>query len=124
MASIANPLPPYRVCPTVPGQTRITAAGIAKALGGRKSGSGWVAKCPAHEDRNPSLSITDVQDGNARVLVHCHAGCTQTAVIDALKRQGLWHRREQSPRRTVVATYEYNDERGRLLYQILRYEPK
>jgi putative DNA primase/helicase len=39
----------------------------------RKSGSGWSSRCPAHEDRTPSLSIHCGQDG--RVLVHCHAGC-------------------------------------------------
>ena len=45
------------------------------------------AECPAHVDLRPSLSVTQ-RDG--RVLVHCHAGCTQSAVIGALRRQGLW----------------------------------
>jgi len=30
---------------------------IAKALNGRKAGGGWMARCPAHDDRDPSLSI-------------------------------------------------------------------
>ncbi len=60
---------------------------IARALGGQRSGAGWVACCPAHEDRRPSLSITD---RGARVLVHCHAGCEQRAVIAALRSRGLW----------------------------------
>ena len=34
---------------------------IAKALGGRKAGGGWMARCPAHDDREPSLSITDAE---------------------------------------------------------------
>ena len=51
---------------------------IAKALGGRKVGGGWMARCPAHEDRNPSLSIHDANDG--KVLVRCHAGCDQARV--------------------------------------------
>jgi hypothetical protein len=50
---------------------------IARALKARRSGSCWMAKCPAHDDRNPSLSIRD--DG-AKVLVRCHAGCSQRAV--------------------------------------------
>ena len=39
----------------------MNAETIAKALGGRKAGGGWVACCPAHEDREPSLSITDAK---------------------------------------------------------------
>ena len=61
---------------------------IAKALGGRKAGSSWLARCPAHDDREPSLSITDAKGG--RVLVHCHAGCDQRDVIAALRSRGAW----------------------------------
>ena len=39
-----------------------TAETIAKALGGRKAGGGWTARCPAHDDRTPSLSIRDAED--------------------------------------------------------------
>jgi|SRR5262245_11802043 len=60
---------------------------IARALKGRRSGCNWIARCPAHEDRTPSLSIAQAED---RVLVHCHAGCSQDAVIDKLKDLGLW----------------------------------
>lgn len=60
---------------------------IAGALGGRKAGCGWMAYCPAHHDRTPSLSVRDV-DG--KVLVHCHTGCDQRAVIAALRARGLW----------------------------------
>jgi putative DNA primase/helicase len=54
---------------------------IAKALGGRKASSGWIARCPAHDDRKPSLSIGETKDG--KILVHCHAGCDQDHVIAA-----------------------------------------
>src|SRR5262245_3941719 len=60
---------------------------IARALNGRRSGCNWIARCPAHEDRTPSLSIGQAED---RVLVHCHAGCSQEAVVDKLKSLGLW----------------------------------
>ena len=53
----------------------MTAETIAKALGGRKAGGGWTARCPAHDDRTPSLSIRDADDN--KVLVRCHAGCDQ-----------------------------------------------
>jgi hypothetical protein len=68
---------------------------VAKALGGRKSGFAWMALCPAHEDREPSLSITDADNG--KVLVRCHAGCDQEQVIAALRSRGLWM--ESGPRR-------------------------
>jgi hypothetical protein len=45
----------------------MTAEAIAKALGGRKAGAAWMAKCPAHKDREPSLSIKDADCG--KVLV-------------------------------------------------------
>jgi len=61
---------------------------IAKALGGRKAGSGWSARCPAHDDRTPSLSLRDSGDG--KVLARCHAGCDQDEVIAHLKASGLW----------------------------------
>lgn len=66
----------------------MTAEIIAKALSGRKAGSGWTAQCPAHDDRKPSLSLTDTRDG--KVLVRCHAGCEQERVIAVLRGRGLW----------------------------------
>jgi hypothetical protein len=67
---------------------RLLAAEIGPALGGRKSSRGWIACCPAHDDRRPSLSICDGDDG--KLLVHCHAGCGQEDVIAALRARGLW----------------------------------
>jgi len=99
----------------------VTARAIAHQLRGRKQSSGWVACCPAHDDRNPSLSLKEADDG--RVLVHCHAGCEQSAVIDALKARGVWPDKPQ-PNQFVVATYDYTDEDGELLYQVVRFEPK
>jgi putative DNA primase/helicase len=72
-----------------------TAEFIARALGGRKAGGSWTARCPAHNDRNPSLSIRDVNDG--KVLVRCHAGCDQELVIAALRARGLWTENSARP---------------------------
>lgn len=66
---------------------------IAAALHARRMGAGWMARCPAHEDRTPSLAI---REKNGRVLVHCHAGCPQLTVIASLRERGLWPER---PRR-------------------------
>jgi hypothetical protein len=67
---------------------------LARALGGRRSGRTWLARCPAHDDREPSLAICDGGDG--KVLVHCHAGCDQRDVLDVLRRRGLWEQVEPS----------------------------
>lgn len=52
-----------------------------------KSGAGWSACCPAHEDHNPSLSVSDGDDG--KILLHCFAGCSYEAVATALKARGV-----------------------------------
>jgi putative DNA primase/helicase len=101
------------------------AATIAKGLrGGRKVGTGWVACCPAHEDSNPSLAVRDSKTGS--VLVHCHAGCSQSAVIRVLKDLQLWSEKrvDTTASRRIVAAYDYTDESGELLYQVVRMEPK
>lgn len=48
----------------------------------RKVGDGYIASCPAHEDRNASLSIAIGNDG--RILVHCFAGCAIGDVLGAI----------------------------------------
>lgn len=48
----------------------------------KRSGKGYQARCPAHDDNGPSLSLREGDDG--RVLLHCHAGCTTEAVVAAL----------------------------------------
>lgn len=87
----------------------------------RRSGSGFMAKCPAHEDRNPSLSITQE---NGRILVHCHAGCATRDVLGAIGMtlEDLFEGDTKEPK--LVATYDYVDERGVLLFQVCRYDPK
>ena len=72
---------------------------IVAALGGRWHGNYGIARCPAHDDRDPSLSIRDTDGG--KVLVRCHAGCEQAAILDALRSKGLWRhgRGPSTPRR-------------------------
>jgi hypothetical protein len=81
----------------------MNAASIAQALGGRRTGRTWMACCPAHDDKTPSLAIRDGVDG--KVLVKCHAGCSQEAVIDALRRKGLWEEPQPFTRGRKVQTY-------------------
>lgn len=51
---------------------------LSRLDGVRKSGSGYVAKCPAHQDRSPSLAVED-RDGI--ILLHCFAGCETWDVL-------------------------------------------
>jgi Toprim domain len=71
----------------------VSAAEIAAVLGGRRTGGQYICRCPAHDDRRPSLAVRDADDG--RVLVHCHGPCEQDDVIDALKALGLWEGMER-----------------------------
>ena len=60
-----------------------TAELLARLHGVRKSGPDrWMAKCPAHEDSSPSLSVRAAEDG--RTLVNCMAGCEAGAVVGAV----------------------------------------
>ncbi len=60
----------------------IAAELLSRLEGVRATGTDqWVARCPAHEDKSPSLSITEKDD---RVLIHCHAGCYVNEVVDAV----------------------------------------
>ena len=85
--------------PALPNAESI-ATGLKRA---RRGGQGWMACCPAHDDQNPSLSITDREGGG--VLVHCHAGCSQGDVIEVLQQRGLWERPETGPPQTTPHTY-------------------
>lgn len=88
----------------------MNAAEIARTLKGKKAGRGWKARCPAHDDREPSLSIVVGRDG--KTLVHCFGGCSQDAVIDALKDRGLWATSDGKPRLQVVDHFD-DDDTGR-----------
>lgn len=62
---------------------------IALSLGGQiQKKGGYLCICPAHIDETPRLSLTHE---NGKVLFHCHAGCSQSAVVEELRKLDLWN---------------------------------
>jgi 5S rRNA maturation endonuclease (ribonuclease M5) len=101
---------------------RVTAALSAAGSHQQRDGGDWT--CPAHDDHNPSLSVSN---GDGKVLIKCQAGC---ATEDVVTRIGLAmadlfdEPRVIDDRPRIVATYDYVDESGQLLFQAVRYDPK
>ena len=62
------------------------AGEIAAAFGGTWSGAKGMCRCPAHDDRSPSLAIGL---GDHAILFHCFAGCSSNAVLAAFARHGI-----------------------------------
>jgi len=72
---------PARVLEDTPSLPQVEVL-LGRLEGVRRAGAGsWMARCPAHPDRNPSLSVS-VKEG--RVLLHCFAGCPPEAVLGAV----------------------------------------
>jgi DNA primase len=55
---------------------------LDRLQGVKRVGKRWVARCPAHDDKDPSLSLREADDG--RVLLHCFAGCPAYDVVTAV----------------------------------------
>jgi len=88
-----------------------------------KTASGWTACCPAHDDKSPSLSISE---SNGKILLHCFAGCTIDTVLEklGLEAKDLFIDESKSVVRCQVAEYKYTDEKGVYLFSVVRFEPK
>jgi hypothetical protein len=56
---------------------------LSRLEGTRRTGNGtWLARCPAHADKSPSLSLRECDSG--AVLIHCFAGCAAHEVVGAV----------------------------------------
>jgi len=106
-------------------------SGILDRLDGvSRQGSGWQARCPAHDDTRASLSLREAEDG--RILAHCHAGCTFEQILQALELtprdvapdgSGPAFRDETGDQPWHdVAVYDYKDTDGNVRYQVVRRE--
>src|SRR5262249_55246466 len=113
----------------------MTAADFAARIEGAKRRAGgqwWDARCPSHDDRRSSLSFSD---GDRGLVLECHAGCAVEKITAALglSVKQLFHANgngnghsngHHKAERQIRATYDYHDEGGTLLYQVVRFEPK
>mgnify|MGYP006267867849 CR=1 FL=1 len=110
--------------------TKATSPQIDNFLGRlsrvKASGDGWTASCPCRsDDDNPSLSISQGTDG--RVLATCHrgGGCSINEICEAvgISMNDLFPRvaKPEREKLILVATYDYIDEAGTLLFQKQRF---
>lgn len=114
---------------------------FAKLENVRQKSWGWMACCPAHDDVHPSLSLSIGDRG--QLMMRCHrsqGGCPIGEVLKAMELtyddifvdnkhtngngKANGHARVGFGPRKIVATYDYRDEIGELLFQAVRFEPK
>lgn len=100
---------------------------LPKLDGIRKQPSGYMARCPAHDDGKASLSVSRGKEHP--VVLHCHAHCDRDDILAAIgltwndlckPREERPQAGEWTPRGPAVAVYDYVDESEKLLYQVLR----
>lgn len=99
-------------------------AAIANALGkAKKTPEGYMCLCPCHEDGSPSLSLTLSDSGD--LICNCFAGCDWKAIKLELTNRGiLVPIDERKEKARIVATYDYRNAAGDLIFQKVRLEPK
>lgn len=93
----------------------------------KRSGGGFMARCPAHDDGTASLSIGI--GTNQPVVLHCHANCDTNDILAqiGLTWSDISEPREEptkldvwTPAGPAIAVYDYCDEEGTILYQVCR----
>jgi hypothetical protein len=105
---------------------------LERLQGVKKCGAQWIARCPAHDDHAPSLSILD---GDKGIVFKCHTGCSAECICQSLgvEFRDLFHDSldpVQKPRpqpafeSQIKSIYCYRDENDEPLYRVIRYEPK
>jgi len=97
---------------------------LGKLDGVRKCAGYWKARCPAHEDREPSLTVG--RGTSQPVVLNCHAGCDRDAILAAigLTFADICTPRERPAPNRMIARYLYADEHGEVLFAKVRYPPK
>ncbi|WP_326642982.1 AAA family ATPase [Streptosporangium sp. NBC_01755] len=101
---------------------------LPKLEGVRAQHGSFMARCPAHDDGKASLSLTVGKEHP--VVFHCHAGCERDDILAGIgltwadvckaSEKDTRPKGEWTPRGDAIAVYDYVDEQGNLLYQVLR----
>jgi hypothetical protein len=98
---------------------------MAEAIENAKQGRGTVLRCPAHEDSNPSLSVSPGIE--QPVIFKCHAGCDPKDIVEqaGLDWADVCAEREEdlevwTPKGPASRVYPYHDEHGTLAYEVVR----
>ena len=102
----------------------MTPEQIAARLHGKKTPNGWECKCPAHDDQDASLSISE--GSNGKTILKCFAGCSfdQIAQAAEIKKSEFFGDDAKPHRSRIVAEYSYQDADGKELFQVVRIDPK
>lgn len=91
---------------------------LSRLDGVKPCAGGYIARCPAHEDKHQSLSVSTGRDG--RILLKCHAGCSSEAIVGALgmSMKDLFTDDAPPPRKkkSVAAVYQYPNGAQKLRY--------
>ena len=106
-----------------PAVARVFEALTACGCNPKRVGDGWDFRCLVHDDHKPSAHLSEGDDG--RALLYCQAGCATEAIVErlGLRLADLF----DGPAKTdcqIATTYDYTDEAGTLLYQVVRFDPK
>lgn len=101
---------------------------LSRLDGVKKQGTGFMSRCPAHDDRKASLSVSLGKDGET-VVMKCFAGCDNRDIAKAAgfelrdlfppKVTPLRSQPTRQPKAPIVATYDYVKD-GQLRFQVVR----
>jgi hypothetical protein len=112
---------------------------LAHALGGKISNGQVIAPGPGHSTADRSLSVKVDSDAPGGFIVHSFSNDDPIACRDYVRQKlglppfksdsrghlnGFAHSAADKPKGRIVATYDYHEANGELLYQVVRYEPK
>ena len=105
---------------------------LAKQLGGEANGNNIRCPGPGHSAEDRSLSVKIHPDSQGDIVVHSYAGDDPIACKDYVREKGGLgpfkpsgqSRNTVRPKRRIIARYDYTDESGGVLYQVVRFDPK
>ena len=99
---------------------------LSKLPGAKQSGDSWIAPCPLPGHKTPAKHLT-ITDGGDKALITDQGGKhTYQDYCEAWGYDSLMYspNGNEPAEAKIIATYDYTDAEGKLLYQVVRYDPK